>query len=248
MKVAPKGKAQPVPIKLRPWSKTVDPASAYLFETEGPAGFDGGTRLAITLKFQGSVSGELAVSVTTLPRPVKMEGPAVPQRDGEIRTLLNAEKGKLTAKNREGILHWLREDAEIDKIYKAVEVHAAKAPQPNLVTVFAATANKGGEVNFLIRGEVEKKGPIAKPGFVQVLMTSADADQHWTGSRHVCASPWPTGSSTPIRGPATCWPASSSTGSGSITWAGASSARPTISASRAIRRHTPSCSIISHGS
>ena len=34
-------------------------------------------------------------------------------------------------------------------------------------------------MHFLIRGEVEKKGPIAKPGFAQVLMNRAVAEQHW---------------------------------------------------------------------
>ena len=52
---------------------------------------------------------------------------------------------------------------------------------PGVGPIFAATSKKGGDIHFLIRGEPEKKGAVMTPGFLQVLMNAADADQHWTG-------------------------------------------------------------------
>ena len=93
-----------------------------------------------------------------------------------------AEKGKLTAKNRDGILHWIRAASrgrqDLPGRRRTREEGAAAELRHD---VRGASRQRGGDVNFLIRGEVEKKGPVMKPGFVQVLMNAADAEQHWTG-------------------------------------------------------------------
>src|SRR5262249_15720639 len=70
-------------------------------------------------------------------------------------------------------------DAETQNIYKKVEDSAKKEPKPNELTVFAAASGKGGDVHFLIRGEVERKDGVAHPGFISVLERAADGDRHW---------------------------------------------------------------------
>ena len=58
-----------------------------------------------------------------------------------------------------------------------VEKHARKEPKPQLVPVFAATSGRGGDVHYLIRGEVDRKNGVARTGFLQVLTTSPESDQ-----------------------------------------------------------------------
>jgi hypothetical protein len=75
---------------------------------------------------------------------------------------------------------WFRKlDAEAARIYRAVDEHAKTEPKPKLVTLFAATSGRGGNVHFLIRGETARKNGVAQPGFVQVLTTGAEAEQRW---------------------------------------------------------------------
>jgi hypothetical protein len=56
-----------------------------------------------------------------------------------------------------------------------------RQPQPSLVPAFVASSGKGGDVHFLVRGEVDRKQYVPKPGFIQVLMTGPERDQRWTG-------------------------------------------------------------------
>ena len=78
-------------------------------------------------------------------------------------------------------------DAEIDKIYRAVETHALNRPLPVIGPIYAAKNDaksdgriRSGPVHFLIRGDPEKKGAVMTPGFARVLMNTADAERRWT--------------------------------------------------------------------
>ena len=76
---------------------------------------------------------------------------------------------------------WFRRvDPEADKIYHAMEVIAAKEPKPSLIDVWSATSGRGGEVHFLIRGEVERKNGVAMPGTMQVLTAGPEAEKRWS--------------------------------------------------------------------
>ncbi|MBL8793254.1 MAG: DUF1553 domain-containing protein [Planctomycetia bacterium] len=154
---------------------------AAVFETEGEVGFDGGTVLTVTLKFEGDhfALGRPRLSFTTAPQPAKLEGTLALQHAQELAALLEQEK-EVTDQNRARFARWFRPlDAEVDKLYKAVEEHAKKEPQPQLATVFVAAERGGGDVHFLVRGEVDRKGPVSKPGYIQVLMTAPEQDQRW---------------------------------------------------------------------
>jgi hypothetical protein len=149
----------------------------------GELGFAGGTVLSLTLKFEGGAHaiGRPRLAMTTAPRSAKWEGTAALQSEQELRALLESDQGKLTAKNQNAVIHWFRKlDTETEKVYAAEEEDAKKEPQPKLATVFAATSGKGGDVNFLIRGEVDRKGEVSKPGFLQVLMSGPE--QRWTST------------------------------------------------------------------
>jgi hypothetical protein len=149
--------------------------------TDKDAGLPDGAILTVTLK--PVKKQEFAVSqvaITTAGREVDSAEESAPQYAREIAALLQAQKGSITAKNREPIIRWFRElDPPTGAAYKPVQDHARKEPKPALVDVFAA-GPKSSDVYFLTRGEVGKKTGIAPPGFLEVLMSAPDADAHWT--------------------------------------------------------------------
>src|SRR5262249_42186288 len=65
--------------------------------------------------------------------------------------------------------------------------HLKQQPQPKLLGVFAATSNRGGDVHYLIRGEVDRKNGVARPAFLQVLMNAPEREKQWltTGATSV---------------------------------------------------------------
>jgi len=157
---------------------------AAIFDTAEPVGFDGGTILTVTLKFEGDhyALGRPRISITTMPE-VKLDGAVALQHAQEVAALLALHEGQVTDQNRAQVARWFRTlDPETGKVYAAMEAHAKLEPQPKLAQLFAAGERGGGDVHFLVRGEVERKNGVAKPGFIQVLMTAAEQDQRWTGA------------------------------------------------------------------
>jgi hypothetical protein len=204
----PKNQAKPVNVKLKPAAATFEqpghPLAAALlgdkspgwsiagqtgkdhaaiFDIDGSVGFDGGTVLTVTLKFEGSGHGigRLRLAFTTAPRPAKLDAPALLQNYREIDALLAADKGDVTERNRPALARWFRRfDPEADRLLSAVDASARGEPKPNLASVFAAGPG-GGDVFFLVRGEVDRKQAKAVPGFLQVLTTAAQTDERWLG-------------------------------------------------------------------
>jgi Protein of unknown function (DUF1549)/Protein of unknown function (DUF1553)/Planctomycete cytochrome C len=182
--ISAKGKMTPV--KLRgvdgktAWS--VPPSEhgkdvAAQFDIVGDLGDAAGLQLTITMKFdpkQGAI-GRPRVSLSTQAEPRTLTAASEFQNAQEAATILRASEGKTTAANLPIVARWFRPfDAEYDALHKASEEMLDKVPvpEPKLVEVFAAQGNRGGEVHFLIRGEVERKGPKADPGYIQVLSRS----------------------------------------------------------------------------
>ena len=163
------------------WSvgKAVGKDHAAVYEIDGDVGFDGGTILTLTLKFDDNFAiGRPRVAISTS-LPAKLDGAADHQHKTELLAACQQTEPD-AGPQRERLVRWLRKfDAEVESIYGAVEKHAKLEPQPKLVSLFAATSGRGGDVHFLIRGEVEKKREVAKAGFVQVLMNDAERDQRW---------------------------------------------------------------------
>ncbi len=198
----PSSKAEPVAVKLKAiavssettefplanaldgdrttgWSigKELSKDHAAVFAIEGNVGFVGGTVLTLKLHFHDEyfAIGKPRVAISTAAPELKDKGEL--QHAAELRVI--AQRMQLAAHQREPIGRWLRKfDKPTEAVYSALEQHAKKEPTAKLVDVFAA-GTKGGDVNFLIRGEPEKKREIAKTGFAQVLMTHTDRDQRW---------------------------------------------------------------------
>jgi hypothetical protein len=176
---------QPTPLKIKnaktPWTPNGSGArQAIVYEVEGNVGTEGGTALTVVLKFdKGYAAGVVRVSLAT--KVADINELAAVQHAPELAALLRASNGEITPANRDGVIRRFRAlDAEAGKIYQARDDHAAKEPKPALVSVFSATSGRGGDVHHLIRGEVEKKNGVAKPGFVQVLEgVSADGGKRW---------------------------------------------------------------------
>ena len=154
---------------------------AALFETQGEVGFESGTTLTIMLKFERDnlALGRPRVAIGLMPSPAKLDAPALPQRETELWTLLDSSKGAITAENRDAVVRWFRTvDPGANEVFATVETHASKAPSQNLVPVFASSERGGPPVHFLIRGEVGRKGAVAAPGYIQVLMKTPD-ESRW---------------------------------------------------------------------
>ena len=162
---------------------------AAVFQSEQVLGFEGGATLTIVLKFErdGQSIGRPRVAIASTPGAVSvaaasLDDPGKPQREAELLAVLAPIAGQLNGENRATVLRWFRAiDGEANAIYAAVEASSAKAPQPNLVGVFAASERNGTKVHFLIRGEVDRKGPAAVPGYVDVLTQSSDGAARWLG-------------------------------------------------------------------
>ena len=179
--IAGKGKATPVKLRgvdgktawsLPPNEHGKDVAVQY--DIVGDLGDTAGLQLTITMKFdakKGAI-GRPRVSLSTQAEPRSLTAAGEFQHAQEAATVLRASEGKVTAANLPIVAHWFRPlDADFDALRKASDDMLVKVPvpEPKLMEVFAAQGNRGGEVHFLIRGEVERKGPKAEPGYIQVL-------------------------------------------------------------------------------
>ena len=112
--------------------------------------------------------------------PAKLDGDADHQHATELLALALLPPAEIAKAQRASMARWVRTfDKPTDDVNVAVEEHAKKEPKPNLIDIFAAQSGRGGDVHFLIRGEVDRKREVAKTGFVQVLMNHADHDQRW---------------------------------------------------------------------
>jgi hypothetical protein len=193
------GKGKSTPVKLRPVAASseakdqplaaavdgdaktgwaIEPSGlgqnqAAHFEIVGDLGNAAGLQLTIVLKFDGKshAIGRPRVAISTRNEPRDLAGPSELQHAHEATLVLRAADGKLNPANQPLVSRWYRRlDADYDALHKTVEEHARKTPTPNLVSAFVATGNRGGDVHFLVRGEVERKGTKAEPGYLQVLL------------------------------------------------------------------------------
>jgi hypothetical protein len=161
------------------WSvgKQAGKDQAAVFEIDDAVGFEGGTVLTLTLKFEDDFAiGRVRVALSTSAHPAQLNGSADSQHASELL----APVAPTGPEQRAALVRWLRKfDKQLDDVHRTVEQHAEKEPRPKLVDVFAAQSGRGGDVHFLIRGEVEKKREVAQAGFVQVLMNHVSRDQRW---------------------------------------------------------------------
>ncbi|HEY4312149.1 MAG TPA: PSD1 and planctomycete cytochrome C domain-containing protein [Pirellulales bacterium] len=174
-----------------------DQAAAFDFAT--PIGFEAGTVLTITLKFEGNKEhaiGRPRVALSTAAAPLALDAPSGRQNAGEIAALLSRSGTTTpTSEARAAMLNWYRRlDDGWRQRDRAVREHAALAPQPTLTKVLITSEGlpavrlhtQGGDfldqTHFLERGDPNRKKEIASQSFLQVLMPSADAERTWQSS------------------------------------------------------------------
>jgi hypothetical protein len=165
---------------------------AAVFETVGQVGFDGGTLLTITLKFQNNVGhnfGRTRLSVTTAARPVNLKGNALPQN---IAAVLSTPPSKRNAKQTATLLTWYRSiDAKWQQIDAQVTSHAKQRPSGKKQRVMICSeglkpmrhhtqgADFFKETYYLRRGDTNQKEGVAKLKFLQVLSRAGKDENPW---------------------------------------------------------------------
>jgi hypothetical protein len=169
---------------------------AAIVEFEGDIGFEGGTVLTVTLKFEGDSYAIGKVRLALATAPAALTAAAEPQAPTELVAALRPSQGMWKIEQRDAIAQWSRKlNDAAERVYGDLDRHAKNEPQPKLIDVFAAQSGRGGDVHFLIRGEVEKKREVAKAGFVQVLMNHDHGEKRWLAS-----SPLPPGKEPGVKG------------------------------------------------
>jgi hypothetical protein len=169
---------------------------AALFETEGDIGFDGGTVLTFTMKFEnnnGHQIGRPRLSLSTTPRPVALDGDRMPETVAGVLAALDRDaEFKMTEEQRGLLLKWFRpSDDRWKQLNGKVEEHLKATPKPTLVKALISSEGvpavrlhtQGGDfleqTHFLKRGDPNQKDAVATQSFLQVVMRNPEAEKHW---------------------------------------------------------------------
>jgi mono/diheme cytochrome c family protein len=166
-----------------------DHAAAFQFEK--PVSFPGGTVINVLMQFQNNAGHGMGRPRLSLATSADVDLTAA--ADGEaFRRLLALEPAKRKPEETALLLKWYRRtDSEWQKLNKAAQDSAKRAPKPN--TVKALVSGEGlppvrlhtqGDdflpaTHFLRRGDCDQKDAVAQQGFLQVLMPAADAEKRW---------------------------------------------------------------------
>ncbi len=169
---------------------------AATFEVDPPVEVPPGAKLSLVMSFgvnfrQGI--GRLRVSVSEQsPAPPK-DGPAAPQElVVAARAALAKPAESRTAEDQSALSAWYkRSDSDWQALQRAVDEHARQAPRPTLAKMLISTeglpavrlhtqgADFFEETFFLRRGDLRQKEGAAAPGFLQVLLRSAEPLDRW---------------------------------------------------------------------
>ena len=164
---------------------------AAVFGVAEPFGFEAGTVVTVTLKFNNNTQhsiGRPRLSIAQMADAPVVSGGAL---DEVLLTVLSKPFDKLTAEEKKRAFDWYKpQDEGWRKLEERRATHAAQAPKPMLQKVLVATEGLPPvklhtqaeseflkETHFLRRGEPNQKEAVANQGFLQVLMSNADAPQ-----------------------------------------------------------------------
>ncbi len=166
---------------------------AAVFDTESPFGFEGGTAITFTLKFNnndGHQMGRVRLSLGTGTLPTD------PFRAGGIpavaREALRTAPERRSAEQKHALLAWYR-NQDAGWIQRNTEVLKHLAQQPKQTTVKALIASEGlaavrlhtqgedffPETYYLRRGDPDNKEGVATQSFLQALMPTAEGQMRW---------------------------------------------------------------------
>ena len=172
---------------------------AAVFDFARPIGFEGGTRLIVTMRFGYNTQfalGRPRLSISTQDQPPAEVGGSVPQNVVEGFEALKWDRAdSLSDKHKAALLEWFgRRDKrrrEYDEKLRAHREGKPLSPKTKIqVTAegFPPTQHDAAgrgyphfypETYFLQRGNANQKGGVARPGFLQVLMRGGRNETEW---------------------------------------------------------------------
>lgn len=164
---------------------------AAVFSTAEPFGFESGTSVTITLKFNNNVHHSIGRPRISLSTQGDLPASVGPGGNEAIMSLLAKSPAQLTADEKKRVYDWYKpQDPGWKQLDERRSAHAAQAPKPMLQKVLVATEGLPPiklhtqaeseflkETHFLRRGETNQKEAVATQGFLQVLMSNPDSPQ-----------------------------------------------------------------------
>ncbi len=164
---------------------------AASFDLGAPVGDQNGSLLKITLKFNnndGHNIGRVRLSISNAVTP-ELTAPGLSAR---VRDILRIPAMKRSPEETARVLAWARTlDSEWRALNEKRMLHLAKAPQPTKVKTLVATEGLPAvrlhtqgedflpETHFLRRGDPANREGVATQGFLQVLMSTPEAEKRW---------------------------------------------------------------------
>ena len=164
---------------------------AAVFTTAEPFGFERGTRVTITLKYNTNVHHSIGRPRLTISESSELPATTGGALDETIQSLLSQQFDQLQPAQQKEVLSWYKtRDPGWKSLDERRTAHAAQAPKPRVQKVLVATeglppvtlhtqaeAEFLKETHFLRRGEPNNKESVATQSFLQVLMANPDAPQ-----------------------------------------------------------------------
>ncbi len=157
-----------------------------------PLAHASGWLLTVKLTFAvntGHSIGRPRVSVSSVAESPDPAASGLPETVAAALLLQSSER---SPEQLAALLKWYRtQDADWQSLDRAEREHAATAPKPNLFKCLISSEGlpalrlhtQGGdfleETCFLRRGDPNLKDGVASLGYLQVLNTASDGDQHW---------------------------------------------------------------------
>ena len=207
---------------------------AVAFEFAEPIGFEGGTRLTITLRFDYNSQytlGRPRLSVSTAKQPLLAVGSGTPQAVVEGLAALKRDRPSgVSETQRAALQRWFaRTDSRWCRMDEAVQAHAAAKPLSSKTKLQVTAegfpkprhnANDKGyphfyeKTYFLNRGDASQKQEPAESGFLQVLMRGGSDETHWHAS--LAEAPGPGGDA--LQSPKQGWGKSTSRRASLANW------------------------------
>lgn len=175
-----------------------DHAAAFQFDK--PIGFEGGTRLKVTLHFDVNNQhniGRARLSISNSSEPVALDAANTPQALTELKQLIASGKPPSEEQRKQLIAAYRTIDPEWKTLSTAITEHVQKKPQPKMTKVMVSSegvtpikhhADGRGFPHFykqtfyLKRGDTTQKLRPAEPGFLQVLTSAGAKPSRWTAT------------------------------------------------------------------
>ena len=165
---------------------------AATFELDAGVGFEGGSVITFTLKFNNNDGHNLGRFRVALSNDATTPALTAPGVSATARAALRVPAAKRTDVQVQAILAWAR---TFDSTWRALNEkrlqHLAKAPRPTTVKALIATEGLAAvrlhtqgedffpETFYMRRGDPANKEGVATQSFLQALMPAADAEKRW---------------------------------------------------------------------